>query len=1238
MTQHVPTRPSLELKIPGFSWGDLHDPQRLHDLMDVFDAELSESDVEAANKLALYRKDARALSAVAVSDTILSVAPHIERFVAKLFGVDANIATKAAEIRADDPVFAFKRDFAKKRVLKASAGTASGLELALAGHVARTALEALGANFSEGADEELEVAKATLLLHECDETARKVQKSGGAVWTPELSKRVNSIRAALLANAEIALVLGSILNTAAAAASFDEDAGVALRTADAIEAWLAARARDHHDVAHRWSSLHQPHKWNFEALVPLRRSRDALPEEFMGELETRRERTEPFALTDARGTMRQVANQVDYCLYCHDREKDSCSKGLHDKTGATKKNPLGVELNGCPLCEKISEMHTLRREGGVISSLATIMLDNPMLAGTGHRICNDCMKGCIYQTQEPVDIPQVETRILVDVLNLPWGFEIFSLLSRWNPLHARRPVAAPYNGKNVLVVGLGPAGYTLAHHLVNEGFGVVGIDGLKIEPLPKDLVGDGENPGRPVYDVRELHEPLEARVTLGFGGVSEYGITVRWDKNFLTLLYLNLARRKTFRVFGGVRFGGTIDLDDAWKLGIDHVAIAAGAGKPTLIPIKNNLIRGVRKASDLLMGLQLSGAYKRNSLANLQVRLPAVVIGGGLTAIDTATELLAYYVVQAEKTLERFEVLSEELGSAHLLGGFDDEERGVLREIVEHGKQIRDERERAKAEHRAPHFQSLLDSWGGVSIVYRRTVKESPAYRLNHEEVTKSLEEGVRYVELMSPVEAHPDKYGAVESMSFERQGFVDGKLRGTGEMVTLPARTVCIAAGTSPNTTYEQELPGAFRLDKNGYFQNHRVVVAEDGKVSVAPSVDGSGFFTSYEKDGHTVSYYGDNHPTYAGSVVKAMASARDGYPHVTALFEGEFAKHTAADQPARDAKWKRDAAHLAEQLTARVHLVRRLTPTIVEVVVHAPLAAKKFLPGQFYRLQNFERHARVVDNTKLQMEGLALTGAWTDPDKGLMSTIVLEMGASSRMCAMLQPGEEVVLMGPTGAPTHTPAGETVLLAGGGLGNAVLFSIARAFKAGGAKVIYFAGYKTADSVFKMDEIEASTDQVVWSADHGTIAPRRAQDKFFAGNIIQSMVAYATGTLGEKRVALNDVNRIIAIGSDRMMAAVKDARHGVLAPHLQPNHHAIGSINSPMQCMMKQICAQCMQQLVDPETGKTEIVYTCFNQDLPLDRVDFAHLATRLRQNSMQEKLTDRWFDKLLRDGEIPRV
>ena len=143
---------------------------------------------------------------------------------------------------------------------------------------------------------------------------------------------------------------------------------------------------------------------------------------------------------------------------------------------------------------------------------------------------------------------------------------------------------------------------------------------------------------------------------------------MRWDKNFLTLIHLTLARRRRFAILGGVRFGGTVTAEQAFDAGFDHVAIAAGAGRPTIIAMKNNIIRGVRKASDFLMALQLTGAFKEEALANLQAELPAVVIGGGLTAIDTATELLAYYPLQAEKTLDRYETLVRRQGRGRRAG------------------------------------------------------------------------------------------------------------------------------------------------------------------------------------------------------------------------------------------------------------------------------------------------------------------------------------------------------------------------------------------------------------------------------------------------------------------------------------------------------------------------------------------------------------------------------------------
>ncbi|MGB1540225.1 MAG: FAD-dependent oxidoreductase, partial [Rickettsiales bacterium] len=426
---------------------------------------------------------------------------------------------------------------------------------------------------------------------------------------------------------------------------------------------------------------------------------------------------------------------------------------------------FGVTQAGCPLEEKVSEMHELKARGVAIGALAMAVVDNPMIAGTGHRICNDCMKACIYQKQDPVDIPQAETRTLKDVLELPWGFEIYSLLTRWNPLHLARPLPKADTNKRVLVVGMGPAGYTLAHHLMNDGHTVVGVDGLKIEPLPEALAGEAF---QPIHDVQSLYENLDERVLAGFGGVAEYGITVRWNKNFLKIIRLLLERRSQFALLGGVRFGGTITVEQAWELGFDHIALCMGAGKPTVLNIPGGMANGVRTASDFLMALQLTGAAKKDSIANLQLRLPVVVIGGGLTAIDTATESLAYYPVQVEKFLSRWEAL----GCPNDV--WTEAEKEVAEEFIAHAKAIREARARGES------VVGLLQRWGGVKMVYRRRLMDSPSYRLNHEEVQKALEEGIDIVENLSPEEVLLDASGHAEAVRFNGG-------------VTIPARSVLV-------------------------------------------------------------------------------------------------------------------------------------------------------------------------------------------------------------------------------------------------------------------------------------------------------------------------------------------------------------------------------------------------------------------------------------------------------------
>jgi len=1131
---------------------------------------LSGADADLHARLTSGRAHPEALNAKAESALILELAPYLDRFISQLFGIADAVLALGRRHDEQAPLFSIKRQFVQRRA-------ASRIKPEEAQRVDGPATERELRRLFGGRFDELTFAQNVTIWLE-DEPGHQ----------RELELALRYAAWALHTEAGREFTQSGVLFKAPA----KTDPNDLLQHAETFSLHGAA--------AYRIQPAH------------LRR-RDG------------------FKLTDSGASLVSALDETNYCIWCHAQGKDSCSKGLREKSSAAepqkiafKKGAFGVKLAGCPLEEKISEFQTLKAAGQAIAALAVICIDNPMTAATGHRICNDCMKSCIYQKQEPVNIPQAETRTLKDVLMLPWGFEIYSLLTRWNPLNLRHPLPRPPTGYRVLVVGMGPAGYSLAHHLMNDGHEVVGIDGLKIEPLPESIAGvrpDGSRaPFEPIRDAIGMYESLDERVLAGFGGVAEYGITVRWDKNFLKLVRLLVERRREFALFGGVRFGGTITLEDALANGFDHVALCMGAGKPTTLDIPNGLARGVRTASDFLMALQLTGAAKRNSIANMQVRLPVLVIGGGLTAIDTATESLAYYVVQVEKFLARFEILAAELGEDAIRDRWSDEEREIAEEFLSHARAIRSERRKAAHDGRAPRITELLRHWGGVTVAYRRRLIDSPSYTLNHEEVEKALEEGIVFAEGLTPLAVEVDNYGAAYGMRLMHKiPDEDGKWRETGE-VRLAASTVFVAAGTQPNTVLAREDAQHFAVDGK-YFQacdESGNPVKPEYALSKTPRAD---VLMSRLADGRFVSFFGDLHPSYFGNVVKALGSTKQGYPVVSRV----LAKRPPIGTIGRDAFF----AALNRDLRATVHEIKRLTPTIVEVIIKAPAAARCFQPGQFYRLQNFETLAPLAAGTRMQMEGLALTGAWVDRDKGLVSTIVLEMGGSSNLCAMLAPGEPVVLMGPAGSPTHIEADETVLLAGGGLGNAVLFSIGQAFRARGSKVLYFAGYKTIIDRYKVADIEAAADIIVWCCDEAPgfqLDGARPQDRSFVGNIVQAMDAYASGRLGAPTIPLSDVDRIIAIGSDRMMAAIGRARHAVLAPYLKTNHFAIGSINSPMQCMMKEICAQCLQPQRDPQTGKVSYVFSCFNQDQPLDCVDFHSLSERLRQNSLQEKLTAQWI------------
>jgi NADPH-dependent glutamate synthase beta subunit-like oxidoreductase/NAD(P)H-flavin reductase len=1161
----------------GLGFADLYDRDGLVRVDRAFVGHLAEADAGLHDRLMVARRDPDGLRHEAESNLLVDMAPYVEDFLGDLFGIAAEVRALQARHHELAPLYSLKRLFVQRRAVK-------GVK-----EVEAAALDGPG-------------------------FARELDRLAGIpadadVTIPEWERRYAGQVTAWLAD--------------------ETGNAAALETAQHYAAW-ATLSPDGCKKHRRGVLFKVPQRLDMHHLVPVETiERDGVTMLRLPEDEWRQR--EGFALTDRGTDLTGALDQANYCIWCHNQGKDSCSKGLREKDGAFKKSVFGVTLAGCPLEEKISEMNLVKARGNSLGALAIIAVDNPVCAATGHRICNDCMKACIYQRQEPVDIPQIETRTLKDVLLLPWGFEIYALLTRWNPLNLRRPLPKPATGYKVLVVGLGPAGFTLAHHLLNDGHFVAAIDGLKIEPLPAEISGvalDGSrHPFRPIRDVAYLVDGLDDRVMAGFGGVAEYGITVRWDKNFLKIVRLLLERRAGFAMYGGVRFGGTMTIDGAFALGFDHIALCAGAGRPTVIPIPNNLAPGVRQASDFLMALQLTGAAKTDSIANLSVRLPVVVIGGGLTAIDTATESLAYYPIQVEKFLSRYETLIAERGDEAVREQWNAAEREVAAEFIAHGRAIRSEHETARREVRSLRLAALLDSWGGVTIAYRRRLIDAPSYTLNHEEVAKAMEEGIRFAELLTPVAVEVDQFGQAVALRLTRHrpeevgGHRPEPNQGLGEEVVLPARTILVAAGTQPNTVLGREDPANVTLDGR-YF---RALDEEGNPVTPERVAKPSAVrvLTHLRDDGRAVSFFGDLHPSFSGNVVKAMGGATLGYPVVSRML--------ARLQPAAPAPAEL-AARLDDELRARVHQVIRLTPKIVEIVVRAPMAARAFQPGQFYRLQNYETLAPRVDGTSLAMEGLALTGAGVDRQTGLLSTIVLEVGGSSDLCALLKPGEPVILMGPTGSPTETPSGETVLLVGGGLGNAVLFSIAAALRAQGSRVLYFAGYKTIEDRYKVADIERAADCVVWCCDEAPgFVPGRPQDFGFIGNIVEAIAAYGAGALGPVEIPLSQVDRIVAIGSDGMMNAVAEARRAALAPYLRAGHRAIASINSPMQCMMKEICAQCLQRHRDPVTGTETVVFSCFNQDQEMDQVDFPALRRRLSQNGAQEKLTKQWIDRCLR-------
>lgn len=937
-----------------------------------------------------------------------------------------------------------------------------------------------------------------------------------------------------------------------------------------------------------------------------------------------------FKLTDSGMSERKVLNQVNNCMFCHNHEGDYCSKGFPKSKGSTEFsiNALDNLLIGCPLDIKISEMLFLQKTGNSIAALAVLMKDNPFCPLTGHRICNDCMKSCIYQKQEPVDVPQIETRILKDVLALPWGIEIYDLLTRWNPLLDKSWMMQPYNGKKVLIVGSGPSGLAMAHYLLHNGCAVIIMDGLKLEKIPDQLIYS------PIQYYSDIKEDLDKRITWGCGGVAEYGITVRWDKNLLKLVYISLMRRKYFRAYGNVRFGGTITVEQAWEQGFDHLVIAVGAGLPKELPIPGSLSPGMRQANDFLMALHLTGLNKSNGIVTYQIRLPAIVVGGGLTAVDTATEVQAYYVKQVEDILNKYEYLIQQ--EIRIDQFFSKQELNVIKEFVNHGIEIRKERMRARALNMSPDFVKLIRKWGGVTIAYRRRMQESPAYRRNHEELNNALQEGVFYIENFDPEEAVIDSEGDVE--------FLRGLNRESSQYVLLPARTIFIATGTKPNIAYEFEHRGTFERDGFEYkaFQYEDKKLYKASKPAHLKEHD-IGSFTSYSKKGKCVTFIGDAHPIFHGNVVNAIASATKTYPSVLDLLNIDDKENIAQHQKT----FESFIFEIEHRYTQFVVDINRVDKKMTQLTVSAPQAAAMFTPGQFYRLQAFETDPIYINGKSAFPKSIEVFPAFVDKEKGEIVFNLIHNDINKRIFSHMKAGQHISVMGPTGSKIGIPKNEVIVVLGDALSLNVMTTFGQSLKENNNEVIYIACLESADDYFNY-QWETVASKLIWCLPKGIDLPV-SYGHLFSGNV-SSIIHEITNDNsvfngyqeGELRNFLKQASKIFAIGQDALLQKICSLKENSLKHYFSNEVQYFGFVFGPMQCMLKGICGHCLQWQIDPITKKrTKAVFACSWQCQPLEIIDINHLYDRNKQNRITEKLQEIWFNSsssLLKTYTSPEV
>ena len=203
-----------------------------------------------------------------------------------------------------------------------------------------------------------------------------------------------------------------------------------------------------------------------------------------------------------------------------------------------------------------------------------------------------------------------------------------------------------------------------------------------------------------------------------------------------------------------------------------------------------------------------------------------------------------------------------------------------------------------------------------------------------------------------------------------------------------------------------------------------------------------------------------------------------------------------------------------------ARIIETRRLTPVTKLYRLDAPLIATSAQPGQFVMLRVREGGERIP-----------ITIADYDRDRGILTIVVQEVGATTKRIAQLEAGDEILdVAGPLGGYIDLPGKGHLCGVGGGFGSAALLCLMREYGMRGWKTTAVLGARNKDLLILADELAPVCDSVQICTDDGSAG--------FKGFVTQRLAQLIEGD-GPGRP-----DWVVAIGPMAMMRAISETTRG----------------------------------------------------------------------------------------------